>query len=154
MARNILVAANNASSPQKLIDVAKVVFNFEYSEIVSALIVTKPVGSAAQIGIPEVSKLAYKLGKTLVILPSVNDAIELFKPTKVLLLCRTNETQPIETIDIPDNSMIVASCSDVGFTKSELALGIHTYPKHFNYGIGPAAEIALSLHALASKVNQ
>ncbi|MEM2757298.1 MAG: RecB-family nuclease, partial [Sulfolobales archaeon] len=74
MIKGLFIVANNASSPQRLIDVAKVVYNFEYSNIINTLVITKPVGSAAQVGIPEISKLAYKLGRTLVILPSINEA--------------------------------------------------------------------------------
>lgn len=151
MVKGVFLAANNASSPQRLVDVAKVVYNFERSDIIEALIITKPVGSAAQVGVPEVSKLAYKLGRRLVVLPSINDALELLRPTKVFLVCRTEESQPLEVAEVVSGSLFVISCSDVGFTKNELALGMHVYPKHFNSGIGPAAEAALTLHALASK---
>ncbi len=149
MVRGLIVVANNALSPQKLIDVARVVYNFEYPDLISTLVIAKPSGSAAQVGIPEVSKLAYKLGRSLIILPSINDAIELLKPSKVFLICRTDNSQPLEVTEIPDNSMLVVSCSDTGFTKTELSLGTHVFPKYFNSGVGPAAETALSLYIIA-----
>lgn len=149
MVKGLIVVANNASSPQRLIDIAKVVYSFEYSEIVNTLVVTRPTGSAAQVGIPEISKLAYKLGKPLVVLPSINDAVELLKPSNVFLIYRGDDSKPLETIEVPNNSMIVVSCSDTGFTKGELALGTHVFPRYFNSGIGPVAEIALSLYIIA-----
>jgi len=149
MVKDLIVVANNASSPQRLVDIAKVVYSFEYSEIVNALVITRPTGSAAQVGIPEVSKLAYKLGKSLIILPSVSDAVELIKPSNVFLIYKGDDSKPLETVEIPNNSMIVVSCSDTGFTKSELALGTHVFPRYFNSGIGPVAEVALSLYIIA-----
>ncbi|MEM2757595.1 MAG: RecB-family nuclease, partial [Sulfolobales archaeon] len=82
-----------------------------------------------------------------------NEALELFKPAKVFLLCKTDVSQELESVEVPDNSMIIVSCSDAGFTKSELALGTHVYPKYFNPGIGPVAEITLSLYTLASRTS-
>ncbi len=154
MVKGLIVVANNASSPQKLVDVAKVVYNFEYPDLVSALVVTKPVGTAAQVGVPEISKLAYKLGKPLIVLPSISEAVELLKPSKIYLICKSDDYQPLEAVDIVDNSMLVVSCSETGFIRSELALGTHVFPKHFNSGIGPAAEVALTLYSIALRNSQ
>ncbi|MCC6021549.1 MAG: RecB-family nuclease [Desulfurococcaceae archaeon] len=151
MVRGLTIVVNNVVSHQRLVDVAKVVYGFDLPEVIKAFVITRPSGSAAQIGVPEVSKLAYKLGKPLIILPTINDAIELFTPAKVFIVYRTEDSQPLEDVEVSDNSMFVFSCSDVGFTKNELSLGTHVYPTKFRPGIGPAAEVALTLYIVTLK---
>lgn len=146
----LIIVVNGVSSPQKLIDAAKVVYSFEH-DLVSAFVITKPTGMAAQVGIPEVGKLAYKLGKTLVILPSLNDAIDLFKPNAVYLIYKSDTSIPLEEVEISEKTMIVISGSDGSFSKNELAVGRCVYPRNFIQNLNPAAELALALYILSSK---
>lgn len=146
-----MIVVNNVSSPQRLVDVARVIYNSEYSDLVKAFVITRIGGNVAQVGLPEVSKLAYKLGKPLIILPTVNDAIELFNPTDIYLIHRSPDSQYLEDLELRNNSMFLFSGSDSGFSKNELLLGKHTYFKGFNQGVSLIAEVAITLYILTLK---
>ncbi|MCY0867961.1 MAG: RecB-family nuclease [Desulfurococcus sp.] len=57
------------SSIQKLMDFIKAV----YTSSILVPVVVKPIGAAAQIGVPEAHKLAIKLGRPFIVLPEVRD---------------------------------------------------------------------------------
>jgi len=63
------VALYSPSSIQKLIDFIKTVY------AVNGLVpvVIKPIGAAAQIGVPEAHKIAIKQGKPFIVLPEASD---------------------------------------------------------------------------------
>lgn len=153
MIKYLVVVVNNISSPQRLIDVAKVVYNSGISNIIKAFVLTRVGGNVIQSGIPEVSKLAYRLGKSLVILPTLNDAIEVFTPTNVFLVSKSPDSLLLEDLELSDDVMLVFSGSDSGFTKNELALGRQVYFKGFNQLVSPVAEVALALYLINLKIN-
>ncbi|ADV65552.1 RecB-family nuclease [Desulfurococcus mucosus] len=63
------IALYSPSSIQKLMDFVKTVY------VLDGLVpvVIKPIGAAAQIGVPEAHKVAIKQGKPLIVLPEVSD---------------------------------------------------------------------------------
>ncbi len=151
----VYVSLNNVTSPGRLTDTARVVYNFSSIEV-KGFIVTKVSGMAAQVGVPEVSKWAYRLGKPFLILPELKDVIELIKPTKVYLVVKTSESKPLESMQLSedDRVLLVVSGSDDGFTKKELGLGQQIYPEDFREPVGPAAEIAVTLHFLKERIRK
>lgn len=65
---SIYIALYAPSSVQKLLDFLKTVY------VGNAIpVVIKPYGAAAQVGIPEAHKVAYKQGKPLIVLPEIKD---------------------------------------------------------------------------------
>lgn len=73
------IALYGPTSVQRIIDFLKTV----YALGGATPVIIKPVGAAAQIGVPEAHKIAYKLGKPLIVLPEITDLKELFKPPKI-----------------------------------------------------------------------
>mgnify|MGYP000400855914 CR=1 FL=1 len=148
----IYIAIHNVSSPQRLTDVAKIVFS-ECSPF-SCLIISKPTGMAAQVGVPDVSKMAYKLGKNLLIISSLQDLSEVIDVSKVYIVHPAEGSNYIslDELSTDDKTLYVISGSDVGFTKSELALGEVVYVKPFKRSIGVVAEVALITYGLMRKL--
>ena len=145
----VYVVLNNVSSPQRLIDVARVVYAFKSSKV-KGFAISKASGMAAQTGIPEVSRMAYKLRKSILILPSINDVIEIVKPDRVLMLVATDDAIDIGLVDLRGvkRLVVVAGGSDDAFTKAELALGEHIYIRSFSELPPPAAAVAVALCTL------
>lgn len=116
----LIPVLHNVTSAQKLIDFAKLVFSLN----INYLVATKVGGVASNVGVPEVNKLAFKLGKTFISLPDLKDAIELLSPDLVILL--TSQAQKIlETQVFNDKNkiMLVFSGIENGFSKIDLSLG-------------------------------
>ncbi len=118
----IYLVAYAPTSPQRLVDLAKLAFSLSFVE---ALVVVKASGMAAQVGIPEVSKLAYKLDKKLIILPQLQDIKDVLQIDKVLIVVRDEEAQSIEHIEMPSNGRIavVVQAGEVSIPRQELAIG-------------------------------
>ena len=141
----VYVVAHAPSSVQRLEDVAKLVFNF--GDPVKGLIVTKPSGVAAQVGLPEVSKLAYRLDKTVLILPDIKDAIELLDPSKVLTISYEfgRKVSELKLEEVNGKILLVVGTSDPGLSKVESELGECIYPSWVAGDVGPVASLALIL---------
>ncbi|MEM0371428.1 MAG: RecB-family nuclease, partial [Ignisphaera sp.] len=75
--------------------------------IVSAFIVVKPVGIAAQTGLPEVFKLAYKLDRRFLVFPRLQDLKEMIKIDEALFIVHNVDDAPdICEIDFRDRENI------------------------------------------------
>lgn len=80
MRLEVIPVLHNVSSVQRVVDMARL----SYSLGLDTLVVTKAYGGAAQSGVPEAMRLALKLGKSLVVLPELRDAVNLLSPSQVL----------------------------------------------------------------------
>lgn len=138
------MVAHAPSSVQRLEDFAKLAFNLD---LVDVLVVTKPSGVAAQVGLPEISKMAYKLDKKLVVLPDIDDAVELLKPDKVYTVSH-DYGRRVRELEKADSVMIVVGLSDPGLTKTEAQKGEAIYPDGTSGDIGPIAAVSILLSGL------
>lgn len=130
-----IVVLHNVTSVQKLVDFVKVAYVLGDSNI--QVVLSKVGGTAAQAGIPEVSKLAYKLGRNLIVLSDLKDVIELFKPEKVYFVTSISENGKNPLRGHEDNIALVFNGLESTFPKTELALGEEI-------GIGVKGEISPS----------
>jgi len=148
----VFVVLNNVSSPQRLIDTAKVTYSANMS-FVKGFIAVKVTGMAAQTGVPEVSRLAYKLNKTFIVLPTIKDAMEILKPTKTVMLVDSEVSEDLSNLEISGNDRILLIVSGVenGFTKAELGLGTPVTIKEFTQ-LPPAPATAIALYILKNKI--
>ena len=151
---SIYVVLNNVTSPQRLIDTARVVFAIDLP-YVKGFITSKASGMAAQTGIPEVAKMAFKLGKTFIILPTLKDVIDLIAPTKIFICTKTEDSIDMNELELSkeDRILLVISGVENGFTKAELALGTHVFVKMFNE-LPPPALVAVALYILFHKLEK
>ena len=122
--RELYLGLHNITSSQKLIDFSKLAFNIKY---IKYLIITKAGGTAAQSGIPEVNKIAFKLNKPFLVLPELKDAIELLQPDITLLISQYAE-KPLDFLKLEKYKKIFVVFSGLegsGFNKIEQSLGEH-----------------------------
>jgi len=150
----VFVVLNNVSSPQRLIDTAKVTYSANM-DFVKGFIAVKVTGMAAQTGVPEVSRVAYKLSKTFMVLPTIKDAVEILKPTKIVMLVDSEVSEDLSSLRINDEDRILLIVSGIenGFTKAELGLGIPVTIREFTQ-LPPAPATALALYVLKNKIEK
>ncbi|MFP3225391.1 MAG: RecB-family nuclease [Sulfolobaceae archaeon] len=116
----LIIVLHNVSSSQKLIDFAKLAFQLN----IKHLVVTKVGGVAAQAGLAEVSKIAYKLNKSFLIFPDLKDAIDLLSPDAVYLITQQAKKEISQReFENKKRIMLVFSGLESGFNKLELSLG-------------------------------
>lgn len=146
MVARIVPVLHNVSSVQRLVDFARLVYNLGLNE----LVVTKAYGAAAQHGIAEAGRLSYKLGKGLVVLPDLSDAVELMKPEVVLLVDPERAEEDVD-VNPPVNDgvmLVVFNGGEAGFAPHELRLGKPVYIKSVSERLGAVAEAAIILYQL------
>jgi len=147
----LVVVVNNVSSPQRLIDFAKMVYGL--INLKSSLVFTRVSGMAAQTGVPEVSKYLFRLGKPLLILPTPQDVIDLLKPDRVLVLAKTEVSKDIEEVasDLKGKVALVVNGGDTPPSKTELSLGDHVMVGELDPSTPPQATLAIALYVIAKK---
>ncbi|NPA96752.1 MAG: hypothetical protein GXO32_04030 [Crenarchaeota archaeon] len=147
----ICIALYAPSSPQRLVDAARAIFG---SGIVDLLVVIKPVGMAAQVGLAEVSKVAYKRGKNLVILSQLSEVRDVLNLNKVFILVHDSDAkllrEAVGAVNQGDRLCVVIQGSEVSIPKAELVQAEpvrHSLPE---IGVNPVADVALVLYELRS----
>ncbi len=155
---NVVVCIHNVTSPQRLIDAAKVVFGLGNANVIVASRVT---GMAAQTGIPEVMRYAYKLKKSFLVFPALQDVIDLLKPDEVLLLvpegfpeAENLESKVTQSRIQNKRVLLVISGSDDGFTRADLGLGNTVYLPGVKEFLPLVALVAISLWVLEARSPQ
>lgn len=148
----IYLVAYAPSSPQRLHDLAKLAFSMS---IISAFIAIRPVGIAAQAGVPEVFKLAYKLDKRFLIFPRLQDLKEIMNIEQVLLITHSDDIPDICEVDLNKNSIaLVVQAGETPFTKEDLSLGTPVRLSDIDSYRSPnaVADAAIALVKLRNKV--
>ncbi len=138
---------HNVSSIQRLVDTAKLVYALGLRE----LVVTKAYGAAAQHGLAEVGRLAYKLDRGFFVLPDLRDAVELIRPDKVLIVSLEHARERLDPARPPTLEgvvMIVFNGGDPDFAAHEAALGEPVYIEGVDQRLGAPAEAALILYPI------
>ncbi len=140
----IAIALYAPSSPQRLVDCARVVYS---SGVADTLVVVKPVGMAAQVGLAEVSKLAYRSGKKLVILSQLDEVREVLDIDETLYLVHDDSAHEIAPVimelGMDKRICIVIQGGETSIPKHEMSKGIpvkHSIPAMDPV---PVADVAL-----------
>ena len=144
---------HSTSSVQRLLDFARLVASLGLGE----LVVTKAYGAAAQHGLGELGRLAYKSNMNLVILPELSDAIDLLRPDIVLIVTRRGRPEAFDPLAPPrlEGRILVAfNGGDPDFSDAEVGMGKPIYPPSVQGRLGPAAEAALVLYPLLRSVGR
>ncbi|MEM0015217.1 MAG: RecB-family nuclease [Zestosphaera sp.] len=151
MGLELVVVLNNVSSPQRLTDVAKLVYGL--SGLKAGLVVTRVSGMAAQSGVPEVSKYAFRRGRPFLVLPSLQDALDMLRPDRVLVLAKTEVSKDVGEVvsRLEGRVAVLVNGSDSPPTKAELALGEHVTVAGFDESLPPQAALAVVLYLITSK---
>ncbi len=138
---------NNVSSVQRLVDTAKLVYGLGYS----TLIATRIYGAAAQSGIPEVMKLAYKQGKNFLVMASISEIPEIFpEHTLYAVSPRASLTLVDLTSRIQGGERVIIAVNGIeqDFTSEELRNAKTVWIKGLSQRIGPIPELSIILYSL------
>jgi len=147
----VVVCIHNVASPQRLVDLAKVAFSLGNMDV---LVASRVTGMAAQTGIPEVMRHAYKLKKSFLVFPTLQDVVNLLKPDKVLLLVPEGFPGAMSlkaNITQDEWVLLVISGSDDGFTRADLGLGSAVYLPGVKEFLPSVAMAAISLWILSNQ---
>ena len=143
------VAIYNVSSPQRLVDVARLVYGCNITDM---LVVVRPTGMAAQVGLPEVSKLAYRRSKKLLVLASAQELHEILPGRRLIFIVHgVSGVSYLEDTELKGDEVIVVHGGDGTFTRSELALGEAFTLKGFEELQNPVADVAITLYHLITR---
>ncbi|MCI2415598.1 MAG: RecB-family nuclease [Candidatus Aramenus sp.] len=143
-----MIGLHNATSYQRLMEFSRAAFTFN----VKYLVLTKVGGTAAQSGVPDLSKIAFKSGKSFIVLPDLKDAIDLLKPDYVYLVSSSaGEELSVEGIDADKNVLIVFPGIESGFTKIEQSLGKVVKLPGLEADPGPVASLGALMYCVVSK---
>ncbi len=147
----VIPLLHNVSSVQRLVDTAKI----SYSLGANTFVATKVYGGAAQSGVAEAMRIALRLNKSFIVLPDLQDAIELLSPKKTVLVTQAYAKKLLNPCSLPSDFLenngkllLIVSGSEPEFSPSELKLGEPIYLEGTSRRIGPIGELSLLLYAL------
>ena len=155
MMRNIVVVLHNVQSVQRVIETAKICYGLGYN----TLVISKAIGTAAQTGVPEANKIAMRLGKRLLCVPDIQDAIDLLKPDKVFLYAPKpyaknvfNPKKIIDEIGQGNLVLMVFGGLEPGLSSRELSLG-ESFHLDLPGNIGSIGALSIVLYLLYCYLN-
>ncbi|HID80491.1 MAG TPA: hypothetical protein EYP48_02100 [Ignisphaera sp.] len=139
------------SSPQRLIDIARLAFSFDF---VKSLVIVKPTGMAAQVGLADVSKLSYKTNRNLLILHSLSELPEVIKVDRMFVLVHDVEARDLKDIEIQGDIAIVIQGGDMPIPKQEIAVA-EPITIAVSYGSAiPVADTAILLFIINERLKE
>ncbi len=147
---DLIVVLHDVASVQRLVDMARLVYGLG----IKSFIASKVYGAAATNGIPEVTRMALRLGTSFHIVSSVKEVVELLTPDTVLVVSY-DFGEPLEPPEIAGmakgRTLVVFGGTDASPTREEAALGKPIYVKGVRSRLGPIAEAALILYPLIAR---
>lgn len=111
----IYIALYAPSSVQRILDFVKTIYSYENT----VPVIVKPIGAAAQIGVPEAYKYSYKTGKPLIVLPELQDLAEVLGLKDLYYVSLVGEKTSIESLR-GENIGIIINGGDQEPSKKEL----------------------------------
>lgn len=140
----IILIYHNINATRKLEEMTRIAFGFD----VDLFVVSKPTGSAAQSGVPEIHKQAFRKGKNILIVGDLRDAIELIQPDEVYTITKFGEKPNFEELREKAKEkkvVFVLGGTEPGLSKKEIELGT---PINIKWEIGEIGEAAILLYEL------
>ncbi|MCS7111013.1 MAG: RecB-family nuclease [Ignisphaera sp.] len=135
----VYLVAYAPTSPHRLVDLAKIAYSVG---IVRGFIVVKPVGIAAQVGVPEVFRIAYKLGKNFLVLSHINELKELLSISNIVFMVQSSKeaNDVSRLLDKLENSVaIVVQAGEAPFAREDLSHGYIARIQEFDDKLSPNA---------------
>ena len=112
----MIVVYHDVHSVAKLQEVARIVFAHEG---VDTFVISRPQGTAAQTGVPEVHLAAAKKGKKILVVPDLKDAVEVLRPRKVFVITRKAEKE-FDPKEVRPEDMVVVAGTEPDATKFDI----------------------------------
>jgi len=118
--KGLMLIVHNVGSAQRLVDLVKAAYSINK---VSLVIITRPYGAAAQSGIPDANRIAFRRGKGFIVLPELRDAIELIKPNLVYTVSWDYGERVVPSkLNVVDGTAVVVGATEPGLTREEALL--------------------------------
>ena len=136
------VVLYSPSSVQRIMDFIKTAYAFE--NVVPVIL--KPIGAAAQIGIPEAYKYSYRLGKSFIVLSEINDLFEVLKVSKSYYISPRGEKKTVKELIGEDNIALIVSGGEGEPSKRELEKTTIVSFEEIPDDLPPSPYIALLLY--------
>lgn len=133
------------TSVQRIMDFIKTIY--AYGETIPVIV--KPIGAAAQIGVPEAYRYSYRIGKPLLIFPELSDLASVMGLSKIYYIDPSGEERDINDVKNMDNYAIVFGSEEGGLSKKELSLLNLVWFKNIPRNLPPSALAALILYLLS-----
>lgn len=131
-------------------ETAQVVYGLGFQNF----IVSRAEGSAAQTGVPDANRMAIKMKRTFMVLPDLQDVIELLEVERPLLVVspvltreRLDLANLSKTVNSDKKTVVVLSGSNSSFSRKEMDLG-ECKSLDAQIDIGPAGTASVILYAL------
>ncbi len=124
--QNVIIVLHNVHAVSKVLETALVVYGLGFQNFV----VSRAEGSAAQTGVPDANRMAIKMKRTFMVLPGLQDVIELLGVDRPLLVVspvltreRLDLVELAKSISPDKKTVIVLSGSNSSFSRKEMDLG-------------------------------
>lgn len=136
MVYKMYIVLYSPSNVQKITDFLKTVYTVNH--IVPVIV--KPLGAAAQIGIPEAHRIAYKLNKPIIVLPEIRDLTEILKCEEIYYMDEHGEILDLKHVfEKDEKAAFVISAGDLEPSKKELENLKKIWPNNVPKGIPATA---------------
>jgi SpoU rRNA methylase family enzyme len=148
---------HNTNSSQRVADTARIAFGLGYK----TLVISKAVGPAAQIGLPEAQKLAIRYNANIIFLSDLSEVIELLQPDVTLVVvpgkyggANLSETlsKLSQRLSEIKKVLLVFGGSEPGLTQKEMKLGEVVHPDGVIEDIGTVGTVAITLYAVSQTI--
>lgn len=120
----IFLILHNVHNVQRLLDIVKLYLSVEVED--KLLVISKPSGPAATDGIAEANKIVFKSEGRMLVVPDLQDVLELLKPERMYLLVGGGgdfESRIKKVFEEGGDVAFVVSGQEIGFTRQELSFG-------------------------------
>jgi len=148
--RKIIPVLHNVTSPHRVVEFVTLAASLGFKNIV----ISKPSGSAAQMGVPQAFKAAIQLKANLIVLSDLSEIKELLAIERMyfVLSPRYAEKKLVEEEFPPSKDIaVIFGGMEPGITVREAEMGIKTHVG-VPATIGPVALAAITLYLIRSKL--
>ncbi|MEZ0290160.1 MAG: RecB-family nuclease [Sulfolobales archaeon] len=148
--KKYIIDLHAPASPYLVVEFIKVIASSVCRDLIYPVI-TRPTGLAAQSGVPEAWRIAFKNNIPMIVLPEIRDVIEIYRPAEVLIIQRTNESKAIEEEpEILEKTplLIVIPSGEQTLTKEEQTLGRKIHSKILAKDTNPLTVLGIILTKL------
>ncbi|MHA1958762.1 MAG: RecB-family nuclease [Candidatus Thorarchaeota archaeon] len=146
--KNVYVVLHNVHAVSKVIETAQIVYGLGFRNFV----VSKAEGSAAHAGVPEANRFAMKMKRNFMVLPDLQDVLEILETDRPFLIVSPKLTKDrIVMKEIHQKAtsgarlVIVVTGSNSSFSRKEMDLG-ECRSLDSEIDIGPAGTAAIILN--------
>lgn len=145
--RRIVIDLHAPASPYIVVEFVKTITSHINKNILVPA-VTRPTGLAAQSGVPEAWRHAYKNETPLVVVPEIRDLIEIYRPVETLIFMKTQDSIDIESARDyleKETVLVVIPSGEQSITREETGLGKKIFSKRYHRDINPLTALGILL---------